>query len=326
MNKEIIEKIYEEITAYQRIIIMRHVRPDGDAVGATLGLREILRDTFPKKEIFVINEDTSEYVAFLGEEDPAIDDGMYSDALGIVVDTGTADRISNKKYSLCREIIKIDHHIEETPFGDISWVEEERSSACEMITAFYYALSGKLKLSKTAATCLYAGMVTDTGRFRYDSTCGDTLRLASVLLDTGIDTETLFARLYLDDFKKLQFRAYIYKIMKITENGVAYFHIKNSARKRLGLSQEEASSAISLLDSIKGSIVWLGFIENDDGSTRVRLRSRFVTVQGLATLYHGGGHAKASGATVYSRSEMKALIADADDLVKEYKASNEGWL
>jgi phosphoesterase RecJ-like protein len=80
------------------------------------------------------------------------------------------------------------------------------------------------------------------------------------------------------------------------------------------------------MDSIRGSLIWLAFIENQDKTIRVRLRSRFVTINALAEKYHGGGHACASGATVYSKREMKALITDADTLLGEYKQNNEGWL
>ena len=80
------------------------------------------------------------------------------------------------------------------------------------------------------------------------------------------------------------------------------------------------------MDSIKDSLIWIAFIEADDGSIRVRLRSRFVTINEVAEKYNGGGHDCASGATVHSRKEMKALIADADARLADYKANNEGWL
>lgn len=315
--------IFDKIKEYNRIIISRHQRPDGDAVGSTLGLREILRLTYPEKEIYVSNEDYAEYTKFLGEEDGELDDAMYNDALVIVIDTGNVERISNKKYTLGKELIKIDHHIDIAPYGDVSWVEEERSSACEMIAAFYIAFRDELKISKRAAELIYAGMVTDSGRFKYDVS-GETLRCAAALVDVGIDTETLYANLYLDDFDCLKFNAFVYRRMKITENGVAYIHITRGDRRRYGISTEQASNFVSLLSSIRGSIAWLAFIDYDDGSTRVRLRSRFVHINGIAEKYSGGGHACASGATVHGKKEMRALISDTDALVAEYKKNNEG--
>ena len=104
--KEDMKQILDVIEAYDRIILFRHFRPDGDAIGSTKGLREILRLTYPEKEILLINNDQSDYLAFLGGEDDPIPDEGYADALGIVLDTATPDRISNKKFELCRELVK----------------------------------------------------------------------------------------------------------------------------------------------------------------------------------------------------------------------------
>ena len=120
--------------------------------------------------------------------------------------------------------------------------------------------------------------------------------------------------------------AYVHKKMKISPSGVATIYVSKAMQKKFALTSEEASSSVSYMDSIKGSLIWLAFIENKDGSIRVRLRSRFVTVSELAERYNGGGHACAAGATVHSKKEMAKLIAEADELLKNYKENNEGWL
>ena len=326
MNRETITKILDKIEEYGRIIIFRHARPDGDAIGSTKGLARILKLTYPEKEIYLQNSDYSDYLAFLGPEDAPIADELYSDALGIVIDTATEKRISNKKYSLCREVVKIDHHIPIESYGTLEWVEEERSSACEMIACFYDTLSERLKIDSEAATYIYAGMVTDSGRFRFRSVSGETMRLAGVMLNVGIDTDVLYANLYLKDFSEFKFESCAHKKMKITDGGVVYLYVSRSMKKKFGLTDEAASASVSFMDSIRGSLIWLAFIENDDGSIRVRLRSRFVTVSELANKYGGGGHACAAGATVHSKKEMNALISDANELIKSYKESNTGWL
>jgi len=322
------EKILQKIKEYDRILIFRHYRPDGDAVGSTKGLQEILKLTYPEKEIYLANNDFAQYLEFLGPEDEPVPLEWYADALGIVLDTGTTARISNQNFSLCKEIIKIDHHIDNNPYGDYSWVEEHRSAACEMVVKFYDTFKDELKINQKAATYLYTGMVTDSGRFRYDGVCGDTLRYAAILLDQGIDTEWLFANLYLDDFEILKFKAHVYNHMQITENGVAYLFVDKAMQEAFNLTLENASAAISYMDGIKGCLSWLVFVETGDetGSIRVRLRSRFVPINTIAENYHGGGHAYASGATVYSTDEMHSLIRDTDALLKEYKATHEGWL
>jgi len=322
MNEAIKKEILDKIKEYDRIIISRHQRPDGDAIGSTQGLAKVLRATYPEKEILLVNEDYSDYVAFLGEEEKDVPDSKFEGALVIVIDTGNVERISNKRYDKGSFLIKIDHHVDIAPYGDISWVEDWRAAACEMIADFCMTFKDELTVPDDAALCLFTGMVTDSGRFRYKETSGETLRAAAYLLEKGIDTETLYARLYLEDYDYLKFKAYVFDKMKITENGVAYLYVDRKMQEEFGLSNEQASNTVSMMSEIKGSIIWLAFIDNADGTTRVRLRSRFVTINKLAEKYGGGGHLCAAGATVHSPEEMNALLADADELIKEYKANN----
>jgi len=320
------KKILDKIKEYDRIIISRHFRPDGDAIGSSKGLARILRLTYPQKEIYIQTNDGSDYLAFLGKDDDTIAPELYKDALMIVLDTATADRISNNNWQSAKELIKIDHHIDIKPYGDICWIEDERSSVCEMIAYFYQTFSDELKIDKEAALYVFTGMVTDSGRFRYESTDGDTLRLAGMLLDVGIDTETLYSRLYLEDYDFLKFQAYVYKKMKITENGVVYLYVDKSMQKKFKLTTEQASEAVSFLKGIKGGIAQLAFIAMPDNTIRVRLRSRFMTINELAEKYGGGGHQCTCGATLHKTSEIKNMVADADKMVAEYKTANKGWL
>ena len=323
--RENMTTILNKIKEYNKIIIFRHFRPDGDAVGSTKGLQRILKLTYPEKTVLLVNNDYADYLTFLGGEDGPISDEEYADALGIVCDTATAKRISNQKFSLCREIVKIDHHIPVESYGNYEWVEEERSSCCEMIAHFYDSFSDELKIDTEAATYIYAGMVTDSGRFRFRDVSSETMRLAGVMLKNNIDTDILFANLYLKDFEEFKFESHAHKKMQITKNGVAYLFVTKRMQKKLGITKEQASASVSFMDSIKGSLIWVAFIEGDN-EIRVRLRSRFVKISDLAEQYHGGGHACAAGATVYSKAEMKELIAKADTLLGEYKSNNEGWL
>lgn len=328
MNFEVKQQILKKIQENDKIMIFRHIRNDGDCVGASKGLKEIILATWPEKQVLLIDQDKSEYLAFLGADDEEVEDAIYAASLGIVVDTASEKRISNPKYTLCKDLIKIDHHIPLETYGSLAWVEEARSSCCEMIVDFYETFREELVLTPQAATYLYTGMVTDSGRFRYEGVTGDTLRLAGALLDKGIDTDTLFAQLYLEDYSYLKFKAQLYERMEITPNGVAYIYLDRDMQRQFGLTLEQASASIGALDAIRGCLSWLAFIETGDetGAIRVRLRSRFVAINTIAEKYHGGGHACASGATVYSRQEADALIRDMDAHIKEYKETHDGWL
>lgn len=322
---EVLQTIFDKIKQYDRIMLFRHIRNDGDCVGATKGLKAIISLTWPEKQVYIIDDDHAEYLEFLGEDDAPVEDALYEDALGIVLDTGTDARISNKKYTLCRELIKIDHHINVCEYGDISWVEEHASSCCEMVTKFYYTFRDQLKIDSEAATYLYTGMVTDSGRFRFRSVSGDTMRMAGMLLDVGINTDVLYAHLYMQDLESFKFKSYVYKNMKISPAGVAYLYVSRATMEKYGITHEQAAAAVSLMDSIKDSLIWLIFIEHEN-EIRVRLRSRFVTVNQIAERYSGGGHDCASGATVHSKREALRLVREADAALAKYKAENEGWL
>ena len=326
MNLENMKKILDKIKEYNKIIIFRHFRPDGDAIGSTKGLYTILKLTYPEKQIYLQNDDFSSYLSFLGGEDAPLPDEDYADALGIVVDTGTSKRISNKRYSLCRETVKIDHHIPLESYANYEWVEEHRSSSCEMIAKFYDTFKDELKINSEAATYIYAGMVTDSGRFRYREVSGETMRLAGMLLDVGIDTDRLYANLYMKDLDDFRFESYVHQHMKITEGGVAYIHITSKLQKKLGISLETASSCVSYMDSIKGSIIWVAFIDSPDGNIRVRLRSRFVQISDIGERYRGGGHACAAGATLEDKKEIKMILSELEERITKYKQENEGWL
>ncbi len=327
MNYDKMKQILEKIKEYDNIMIFRHFRPDGDCKGATMGLRDILRLSFPEKNIYLIHDDHSDFLEFMGQEDPDVANEIYEKSLAIVLDTATMDRIHNKKFALCKELIKIDHHIENNPYGDISWVEDYRSSACEMVAHFYNTFRDELKIDVTAATHLYTGMVTDSGRFQFSSVSGDTLRLAGMLLDMGINTELMFAHLQLKEFHELKFKSYLYKKMKITPNGVASIYIDRATMAKFSLTSEEASASVSALADIKGCLCWIAFIDSlEDEKIRVRLRSRFVAINSVAEHYRGGGHAQASGATLHDKKEMRQLLKEADKVVKEYKETHEDWL
>lgn len=326
MNREAVQAILDKIRSYDHLILFRHLRPDGDCVGASKGFKRILEISYPDKRVSLPADDCPEYLRFLGEDDAPLSAEEYESALGIVVDTGSSDRISNPNWKRCRELVKIDHHPDREPYAATAWVEEERSSACEMIAALQAAFPEALRIDRQAATCLYLGMVTDSGRFRYAGVNGETMRLAGRMLDAGVDTERLYDRLYLRSFESYRFQAYAYEQARLSAHGVASLRVDRAVQERFGLSFDEASAAIGYLDSIKGCLCWLAFIDAPDGSIRVRLRSRFVEINGLAERYHGGGHAFASGATVYSWEEADRLLEEADALVDAYKQTHDDWL
>ena len=310
-----VKAILDKIKEYDKIAIFRHFRPDGDAVGSTRGLAEILRATYPDKKIVLENRDQSEYLSFLGGEGERESDEFFADALGLVIDTGTAARISSDRYKLCRELIKIDHHIPVDSYAPLEWVEELRSSACEMIAAFYDVLRDELVMTPRAAYLIYCGMVTDSGRFRYDSTSPRTLALASKLLESKVDFSEIFRNLYADTYENKKLKATFLLKVKFTDNNVAYIYTDKSELASLKIDTFTASRGmVNTMSDIKGVEIWVNFTETDDG-VFCEIRSSVYNINPIAVKYGGGGHAKASGCTLKSRDEAMMLLADLNDMI-----------
>lgn len=312
MNSD--KQIIEIIEQFNTIIICRHIRPDGDAVGASKGLASILKCSFPMKKVLVVNEDFSQFTAFMGPEDNQVDSSVYEDALVIAVDTSELKRISNTYAKNAKNILRIDHHISENSFADFNLVDPNRSSTCEIIADFVRENCDKFKMTKEAAAYLFTGMVTDSGRFKYTETDSNTLRTAAYLMDFGIDVQEIYDNIYLESFEEFSLKGKMYSMIKFTPSKVAYIRFRLEDLARLGITAETASNSVDLMQNIRGTDIWMVFIETPEGTTRVRLRSRRLDVQQLAAKFHGGGHVNASGATCYSEIEVDSLLKEADTL------------
>lgn len=190
-----INEIHEKIEEYETVIIHRHERPDPDALGSQMGLAELIKQCYPEKTVYVVGEE-EESLAFLGQMDE-IPDCEYDQSLVIVCDTANTARIDDKRYEKGDFLIKIDHHPNEEPYGDLVWVDTSFSSTSEMIVEF--AEQGKekgYKINSQSALLLYAGIVGDTGRFRYTNTTAQTLQRASILVKQTFDQNAFYSNLH----------------------------------------------------------------------------------------------------------------------------------
>ncbi|WP_088808876.1 MULTISPECIES: bifunctional oligoribonuclease/PAP phosphatase NrnA [unclassified Listeria] len=305
------KKILDEIKAYETIILHRHVRPDPDAYGSQMGLAEIIRATFPKKKVFAVGT-PEPTLSFLGELDE-IPDEVYASALVIVCDTANTERIDDARYSSGAKLIKIDHHPNDDAYGDLLWVDTSASSCSEMITSFYENFSEELVLNETAARLLFAGIVGDTGRFLYQSTTEETLRLAAKLVTFPFDRFMLFQNLYQRPLKTVKLSGYIFENLNMHQNGAATIYISKEILKKFDVSAKEASDLVSSIENIEGLKAWIMFVE-DGEEIRARLRSKGPIINGLAKEYRGGGHPLASGATVYTQEEVSEMEQKLDQI------------
>ena len=312
------EHILNKIKEYNRIIIHGHVAPDGDCIGSQYGLYHMIKASFPEKEVYVTG-DVCEYVAFLGKP-THVDEALFKGALSICVDCATAARLSDQNYKLADYVIKIDHHIDVEAYGNYQLVDTKAASCTEILTEFYNRYSDILKLNYDAAYALYTGLVTDSGRFRFDSVSKHTFNMAGILVSQGINISEIDTKLSLESIKELKFKGWVLDNFQMTENGCAYIKITRKDIEKYGLSDEDAAAQVSTISTIEDCPVWVLVMEYPD-AIRMRLRSRGPAVNLLANEYAGGGHAKASGATLPSWDEFDNFIAKMDKLAKDYKAS-----
>ena len=311
------EAIIEKIKEYGRIIIHRHNNPDGDALGSQLGLKNIIIDSFPGKEVYAVGDGAGRFGFMEGSKMDEIGDEMYKGALAIILDTSASALISDSRYKLAECTARIDHHIFCEKIADIEVTDTSYESCCGLITAM--AIEGGLTVGNLAAKSLYTGMVTDSGRFRYDSTSANTFRMASFLRERDFDTNDIFRNLYSDDFKFIRLRAQFVLKINFTDDGVAYIYTTKDELGTYGVDTFSISRGmVGTMSEIRGVDAWVNFTETD-GGVLAEIRSSKYNINPIAVKYGGGGHAKASGATLKDREQAMVLLEDMNKLVRENK-------
>lgn len=314
------ENILNKIKEFDKIILHGHTRPDGDCIGSQYGLYYLIKASFPEKKVIVTGE-TSDYVSFIGK--PTLcDDSEFEAALSICLDCGNSDRLSDKRYKNAKYVIKIDHHPNVEPYGDYVYVDTTAPACAQIITEFYLKFKDELVLTKEAATALYTGILTDTGRFKFDSVNSRTFLAAATLVDHGVDLAYIDNKLSVETLATLKLKGWVLSNFLMSENGFAYIIMKRETIEKFGVSDEDAAAQVSTISTIEGYPVWGLFIEYP-GEIRIRLRSRGPVINELAAEYQGGGHPKAAGAKLEKWEDLDDFVKKADAIALEYKKSLE---
>ena len=309
------EKIIELIQKYDTLILHRHFRPDGDAMGSQIGLKHLLLKNYPEKKVYVVGDDAKFFSFMEDSQMDQIPDEYYDNALAIILDCGAAHLISDDRYTKAAATARLDHHIFTGKFCDGEVTDTSFESCCGVVTAM--ALEAGWTITPLAAKSLYTGMVTDSGRFRYDGTTARTFRLAAALLDTGFDPTAVFRPLYADDYESKKLKAQFILKIQFTPKRVAYIYTDREEMQRLNKDLFTVSRAmVNTMADIRGTDIWVNFTETEQG-VACELRSSLYNVNPIAVKYGGGGHAKASGCTVADKETAMVLLADLDAMIGE---------
>ncbi len=311
-------EIYKRIKEYNNIVIARHIGVDPDALCSSLALRDSIRLTFPNKNVIAIGSGSQKFGS-IGNIDKYV---KYDNALLIVLDTPDKRRVDTAIVDLFDYKIKIDHHPFIERFCDLEYIDDNKSSACEIIMELLESVD--LKCNDEIAELLFMGVASDSNRFLFNTCTSSTFRLISDYMDKyNIDLEKLYPKIYTRPMEEVRLQGYISLNMKVTDNGVGYAVIDNNTQAEYKVDSAAAGNMINNFNFIDGVPVWVTITEDIRNSIfRISVRSRGVTINKVCEKYNGGGHIHAAGARVKTVDEALSLVNDLDKLLGEMKNDN----
>ena len=279
--------------------ITRHIRPDGDCIGSTLGLYNYLTENMPSADVFLFLEEVGEEFMFLCNIDKIKNkpSDLKFDVF-FVLDCSSIDRIEpfEKCFNNAKKTVCIDHHISNLNYADVSIVEEQASSTCEVL----YKLFDEEKVSKAVAECIYTGIIHDTGVFKYSCTSALTMEIAGKLMDKGIDypqiiDESFYKKTYIQN--QILGRALLESV--IFYNGKCIFSaISQEVLDFYGVTGKELGGIVEQLRLTDGVDVAIFMYQTGENEYKVSLRSKKdIDVAQIAMYFGGGGHVRAAGFT-----------------------------
>lgn len=312
MYNDVIKKIKE----YDTIIIGRHRGVDPDALCSQLALRDSILLTYPNKKVVAIGTGSSKFTHF-GKLDKI---EKMPNSLIIVIDTPDLKRVDSVDFSDSGYSIKIDHHPFIEKYCDLEIIEDDKCSACEIITNIIF--ESELKCNDEIAELLYMGIVSDSNRFLFSSCNSNTFSTVSKLLGQyNVDISKVYEKLYLRPLSEVRLEGFISLNMKVTENGLGYIVIDNDDIITYGVDSASAGNMINNFNYIKEILVWVTITEDiKNKQYRISIRSRGPEINKVAEKHNGGGHKMASGVRVSNLDEAIDIINDLDNLLKEYNS------
>lgn len=317
--KREIDEFWKLIEENDSIVIFGHIWPDGDCYGSSNGLKYALKQIYPNKNIYVSKTDCVSAPYSFPASDYVSDETIAS-SLHIVCDLPDKKRAGDERaFSIKgKGMIKIDHHYFVEDFGGVEIIDTERGSACDLIASIIY---GKIEhLNPVAASCLFLGITTDTGREQF-AYYPELFRVLKKLVEDGADVKVIYDSLYSVRESRLPFQGYLFSNYKKTRFGVTYLFIDRKTCKKFNLTGHSAALAVNTIGAINASTCWVIFGEDEDGKVFAEFRSRGdkVNVQQIAKSQGGGGHFNASGCTLVSKDKIPEVLEMCEkEVLKSY--------
>lgn len=305
---QIYNQIIDKIKDFKNITLFVHERPDFDALGSAYAFKAFLAEYFPDKSAYVMGTyklDKSFGGQVFPFETHEVSEEFLTSSLGIIFDTANAARVLTGLYQKPKELIRFDHHPKTEQLGSIEWVDPTFSSTAEMIGWFIKGLG--YKLTPLISKCIYAGIITDTGRFLYLSTTPSTYELVSDLLKTGFNRLAIHDAVYSKPILEHKYYSYVLNHAKITSQGLAYVILRKGINKRFGVSY--SMTMVHALNNIEGVRIWTSiYYDEESKKWKGSIRSRDLPINQFAAMFNGGGHKFASGFSLDNKKDFKKLI------------------
>ena len=300
----------ELLKAAKKLVIVSHVSPDGDTLGSSLALMHALC-MLGKEVIMNVDDDISTVYSFL----PGIaeyrrfapEESVDADLL-VIVDASSADRAGNALDVVkSPAVLNIDHHKTNTRFADYLYLDSDAAATAEIIYSLLLEMG--IKLTRDIATCIYEGIYTDTGSFKYSNTTSNTLKTAADLLNYGVNPSLISDNMELKSRSQVEMLRKVLETLTFLKDGkIAYIEIP----PELYDHNVETDTFISYPRYVEGVEIALLFKQVEENLTRVSFRSKEIDVAKIALSFGGGGHKKASGCSIYAPlKEAEKVILEA---------------
>lgn len=307
ISQKELEKFKNFIDKANSIAISAHINPDGDALGSALGLRKSLELYGKKADVIKISQ-VDDYLKFLPQIENYKDPSQKEYDLFIIVDCSEFDRI-DKAIEICKNsknVLVIDHHKGGSIKTDLNIIHSDSPASCELVYEIIKRLN--LPMDKEIATLLYAGLVTDTGRFLYSNISELTFYTAADLYKIGADFEMIYKNLYQNkEISKLQFENHLLNKVEF-KKPYALVGVSQKTCKDFGVQMGDSESVVNMLRDLKGIEVACLVKEYGENEYKISLRSKdYLDVSEIARNNGGGGHIRASGFTLNADSMDEAL-------------------
>ncbi|MGE5614535.1 MAG: DHH family phosphoesterase [Bacillota bacterium] len=311
-----LNRIASELKVSRSVVILPHEAADGDAIGSSLALAFILSRMGKKVKVMMEEEIPYIYDFLPGKEFcGAASDEKCSFDLAMALDCGDMERLGSRKeiFACTPKTVNIDHHLTNTQFADLNYVDTASSATGEIIYELMKLLGQEL--DKDIAECLYVAISTDTGGFRYGNTTPLTHRIAADLLETGIDVAGISQKVFdITSSGKVKLMGAAIQSLELLEDGrIAIMSVSGETIMNTGASEADSDGIINTARNIRGVEVAAMLRQTDKDGIKVNLRSNsYVDVSAIAGRYSGGGHKCAAGFTTGGSLEQvkEMLIKD----------------